>query len=217
MDNVSDRGDQFARLPADGFARFHDDGQVRVAAVELRQDAHEFFAVVVLAGNVVAAAEVYPFHLRQVLAEMLFESLEYAFQCVGVLFAEGVEVETFNAIQEFRFELRFGNAESRKLAARVVQVCFDGRKLRVHADSCAHSCGKGLVLETLPLAEAVEGNMACACENLVNFVVFVNGGEHMDFLAHFFFGESRFVQARGGCACKVFPDEREGSPKAVTF
>ena len=59
--------------------------------------------------------------------------------------------------------------------------------------------------------------MSRARQDLVDFVVFVDGGEYMDFLAHFFLGEPRLVQAGGCCASKVFSDEREGSPKAVTF
>ena len=154
--------------------------------------------MVILAGNVVAAAKIHPFHLRQVLAEMLLEGLQHAFQGVGVLFAESVEMEPFDAVQEFRFELRFGDAESRKLAARVVQVGLDGRKLRIYANSCAHTCGEGLVFKTLPLAKAVEGNVACAGENLVDFVVVIDGGEHVDFFTHFLLGESCFVQTGGG-------------------
>ena len=112
VDKVSDGGYQFAGLPADCFARFHDDGQVRIAAVEFVQESYQFFAVVILTGNVVSATEIHPFHLRQILAEMLLESFKYAFQGVCVLFAEGVEVQTFDAIQEFRFEFRFGNSQS---------------------------------------------------------------------------------------------------------
>ena len=79
VDNVANACDEFAGLPADGFARFHDDLQVRVTCGEILEDAHEFVAVVVLAGDVVTAAEVHPLHLREVLAEVLFKCGENAF------------------------------------------------------------------------------------------------------------------------------------------
>ena len=79
VDDVANACDEFAGLPADGFARFHDDLQVRVACREVLEDAHEFIAVVVLACDVVATAEVHPFHLREVLAEVLFKCGKNAF------------------------------------------------------------------------------------------------------------------------------------------
>lgn len=79
VDDVANACDEFAGLPADGFARFHDDLQVRVTCGEILEDAHEFIAVVVLACDVVATAKVYPLHLREVLAEVLFKCGENAF------------------------------------------------------------------------------------------------------------------------------------------
>ena len=79
VDDVANACDEFTGLPADGFARFHDDLQVRVACGEILEDAHEFVAVVVLAGDVVAATEVYPLHLREVLAKVTLECGENAF------------------------------------------------------------------------------------------------------------------------------------------
>ena len=64
VDDVADASNEFTGLPADGFARFHDDLQVRVTCGEILEDAHEFVAVVVLACDVVATAEVHPLHLR---------------------------------------------------------------------------------------------------------------------------------------------------------
>ena len=64
MDDVADACDEFACLPADSFARFHDDLQVRVTCGKILENADEFVAVVILAGDVVTAAEVHPLHLR---------------------------------------------------------------------------------------------------------------------------------------------------------
>ena len=217
VDNVSDASDEFACLPADSFARFHDDLQVRVTCGEILEDAHEFVAVVVLAGNVVATAEVHPLHLREVLAEVLFECGENAFEGVGILFAEGVEVESFNAIEELGLEFDFGHAEAGVLTAGVVNVCFDCRKFRVHADAGTDAVGERLVLETLPLRKAVERDVVGGIENRVDFVVFVNRGKDVDFLVHLFAREAGFVKAGGGSAGEVFANERERTPEAVAL
>lgn len=79
VDDVANACDEFAGLPADGFARFHDDLQVRVTCGEILEDVHKFVAVVVLTGNVVATAEVHPLHLLEVLAKVLFKCGENAF------------------------------------------------------------------------------------------------------------------------------------------
>ena len=217
VDNVANACDEFAGLPADGFARFHDDLQVRVACGEILEDAHEFVAVVVLAGDVVASAEVHPLHLREVLAEVLFECGENAFESVGILFAKCMEVETVNAVEEFGLEFLFGHAEAGELTARVVKVGFDCRKFRVHADAGTDAVGKSLVLVTLPLRKTVERDVVRCIEDGVDFVVFVDGRKDVNFLVHLFACEAGFVEARGGGAGEVFADERERTPEAVTF
>ena len=217
VDDVANTCDEFTGLPADGFARFHDDLQVRVTCGEILEDAHEFVAVVVLAGDVVATAEVHPFHLREVLAEVAFECGENAFEGVGILFAKRVEVETVNAVKEFGLEFLFGHAEAGELAAGIVNVGFDCRKFRVHADAGTHAVGERLVLETLPLRKAIERDVVRCFEDRVDFVVFVDGRKDVDFLVHLFAREACFVEARGGGAGEVFADERERTPEAVAF
>ena len=217
VDNVANACDEFAGLPADGFARFHDDLQVRVACGEILENTHEFVAVVVLARDVVTAAEVHPLHLREVLAEVTLECGENAFEGVCILFAKRMEMESVNAVEEFGLEFFFGHAETGKLAAGVVNVGFDCRKFRVHADAGTDAVGKRLVLESLPLRKAVERDVVRCIENRVDFVVFVDGGKDVDFLVHLFARKACFVEARGGGAGEVFADERKGTPEAVTL
>ena len=217
VDDVTDAGDEFAGLPADSFARFHDDLQVRVTCGEVLENADEFVAVVVLAGDVVATAEVHPLHLREVLAEVLFECSENAFEGVGILFAESVEVEAFNAVEKLGLEFDFGHAEAGVLTARVVNVGFDCRKFRVHADAGTHAVGERLVLKALPLRKAVERDVVGLIEDFVDFVVFVNGGKDVNFLVHLFAREAGFVKAGGGSAGEVFANERERTPEAVAL
>ena len=217
VDDVANACDEFTCLPTDRFARFHDDLQVRITCGEILEDVHEFVAVVVLTRDVVATAEVHPFHLREVLAEVTLECGENAFESVGILFAKRVEVETVNAVKEFGLEFLFGHAEAGVFTARVVNVGFDCRKFRVHADAGTHVVGECLVLETLPLRKAVERDVVRCFEDCVDFVVFVDGGEDVDFLVHLFAREACFVEARGGGAGEVFADERERTPEAVAF
>lgn len=74
-----------------------------------------------------------------------------------------------------------------------------------------------LALESLPLRKTVEGDVVCCIKNLVDFVVIVDGGEYVDFLAHFLLGQKRFVEAACCCSGEVFANQREGAPEAVAF
>ena len=128
-----------------------------------------------------------------------------------------MEVEPVNAVEEFGLEFFFGHAEAGELTARVVKVCFDCRKFRVHADAGTHTVGERLVLESLPLRKAVERDVVRCIEDGVDFVVFVDGCKDVDFLVHFFARETGFVEARGGGAGEIFANERERTPEAVTL
>lgn len=77
--------------------------------------------------------------------------------------------------------------------------------------------GKRLVLETLPLRKAVERDVVGGIKNRVDFVVFVNRCENVNFLVHLFARKASFVKARGGGAGEVFANERERTPEAVTL
>ena len=217
VDYVANACDEFTCLPTDRFARFHDDLQVRITCGEILEDAHEFVAVVVLTRDVVATAEVHPLHLREVLAEVTLECSENAFEGVCILFAKCMEMESVNAIEKLGLEFFFGHAKAGELAAGVVNVGFDCRKFRVHADAGTHAVGERLVLETLPLRKTVERDVVRCIENRVDFVVFVDGGKNVDFLVHLFAREAGFVEAGGGGAGEIFTDERERTPEAVTL
>ena len=125
-DNVFDGGDEFARLPAHGFARFKNDLNARVAAVEAFQDGNQTVDFVIGAGNMMATAKVYPLHLRNEFAEAFFKVLEDRFESVRVLFAKGVEVQAFDAFEQVFAEFLAGDAQTGILAAGVVNVGVDG-------------------------------------------------------------------------------------------
>ena len=215
--DVGDRRYQFARLPADRLSRFHDDLEVWIAFFKVVEEFDKLFAVVIFAGDVVASTEVHPFHLGQVTPEFLLKSREYAFEGVNVLFAQGMEMQPFDAVQQFWLELGLGHAEPGVEPAWVVNICFDGGKFRVYTDARAYFTCNGFCLEALPLGKAVVRDVVGILENLVDFPVFVCRCEYMDFFAHFFFSESSLVKAAGCGAREIFRDNGERSPKTVTF
>ena len=193
VDDIANTGDEFACLPTDGFARFHDDLQVRVAFGEVVENVNELVPVVILASDVVTTAKVYPLHLREIFAKVLFECSENNFEGVGILFAECMEMQSFDAVEKFWLEFDFSDAEAGVLAAGIVEVGFDGRVFRVDADACAHAVGECLVFKTLPLRKTVERDVVGCIKNLVDFVFFVDGRKDVDFLVHLFACETCFV------------------------
>ena len=77
--------------------------------------------------------------------------------------------------------------------------------------------GERLVFESLPLRKAVERDVIGIIKNRVDFIVFIDRGEKVDFLVHLFACEAGFVKARGGGAGEVFANERERTPEAVAL
>lgn len=125
MNDVLDCRYKFARLPPNRFPWFQDDVYARMAFTEKVYDVDELLDVVILARDVVTAPEVYPLHAVDILAEMLLERGQHAFKGVGILFAECMEVQTFNAIEQFGPEFFLGYPKPGELATRVVYVRFD--------------------------------------------------------------------------------------------
>ena len=55
--------------------------------------------VVVIAGDMVTAAQIYPLHFLQNIAEFLLNYSKSAFQIIGILLAESMKMQTGDAIQ----------------------------------------------------------------------------------------------------------------------
>ena len=88
--DVHDGGDEVAGVEGDGFAGLEVDVFVP-AGFEVADDADEAVGVVVVAGDVVAAAHVDPLDLFEEFGEAFFDSGEGALEDVGVLIAESEE------------------------------------------------------------------------------------------------------------------------------
>ncbi|MNR20360.1 hypothetical protein D3C85_1371960 [compost metagenome] len=111
--------------------------------------------VIIGTGNVMTAAEIEPFHAMQVLSELLFNHLECTLQRIRVLFAHRMEMQSVNAVQLFRPEIRQRDTHAGVVVTRIVQRHFDLGVLRIDADAAADRFGRTLnpVLEPGPLVE----------------------------------------------------------------
>lgn len=134
-DDVEHAGDEEAGIEGDGFAWFEVNLDVGVALAELAQDADEACDVVAGFGDVVAAAHVDPFDAFEEFREAFFDGVDDAFEDVGILLAEGVEVETFQAVEVgvIRFDLNIAGAEAATGGAGVVEGDFDSGEFWVNA------------------------------------------------------------------------------------
>ena len=202
---------QIAGVQHDGLARL----QINLHAVliaQVRDAADERFHVVIGAGDVVTAAEVEPLHALHVAAEAHFERRDRAHEVVRVLFAEGVEVEAFDAVEHIRLEIRFGNAEARGRAARVIDgvALRLGRALRIEAQAAALSRDAGEVAVFFPLGERIEHDMVGVFENFTELVRRVGRRVYVRFAAEFLVAQTRLVQTGRGRAGEVFAQQRIG-------
>ena len=95
MNDIEHRCDQYARLPAHRFAGLEIDVDV-VTRFEFADQRNEFFSVVSFLGDMVSAAEIDPLHMRYDVAEFRFERCKDFFECVAVLFAKSVKMESLD-------------------------------------------------------------------------------------------------------------------------
>ena len=68
--------------------------------------------VVIVTGDVMSAAEVYPLHFRQYIAEFLLYGIECGLQIVGVLLAESVKVKAAYTVKVVFTEVPACDAKS---------------------------------------------------------------------------------------------------------
>lgn len=91
-----------------------------IAVAKMLDDRNQARNVVIRAGDMMTAAEVEPVQLVQIFAEAFFKSFGSRFQVIGVLLAEGVEVQSIQQRQQRFIEVGKGSAQSGAGCARVI-------------------------------------------------------------------------------------------------
>ena len=84
-----------------GLARFQIHFDI-VTLTEAFDHADEFFQIITRTGDVMAAAEVEPFKPWNEIGEFRLKGLRSMLQCIGVLFAKCMEVETIDLLKQIR-------------------------------------------------------------------------------------------------------------------
>ena len=123
-----------------------------------------------------------------------------------------MEVEAFDAVEHIRLEIRFGDAEARGRAARVIDgvTLRLGRALRIEAQAAALSRDAGEVAVFFPLGERIEHDMVGVFENFTELVRRVGRRVYVRFAAEFLVAQTRLVQTGRGRAGEVFAQQRIG-------
>ena len=164
----------------------------------------------------VPAAKIQPLHLRQQVAETRLHGVQRCGRRVGVLLAEGVEVQPVQQREQGGIIFRCGvplGAGGAKAAAGGTGV-IDGvtllcRALRVDAQPHALARSLGGGAELFQLAGRVEDDVVGAAQQLVEFVGPERGTEDMIFLVRqLFLAEAALVQAAGLGAREVRGQQR---------
>ena len=162
--------------------------------------------VVARAGDVVAAAEVYPLDVAEVLAESVDDGIEGGLQVVGVLFAQCVEVESVDEPEQGRMgaDALLEDVERCAQTASGGTGVVDGMSLLggafgIDAEAHLEACIPCLLSEPEQLGGGVEHDMVADAAYLVDVLFPVGGGEHVVFLSrHFLMAEACLEQPGGG-------------------
>ena len=208
--DVEHLGDEEAGVQRDGLAGLDVDRQA-VRLLHVSDALLEERDVVAFLRDVVAAAEVDPLHLRQILAEFLLDGLEGDGERVGALLAERVEVQALKSLDGILLEVAQPHTETRACGARVVDGVVLRRALGVDAQATRDTGRKGRGAEFLPLCKRVEDDVAADLRELRELGLLVGRREDMSLLAelaHLLMAESRLVEAAGRRAREVLGDQR---------
>ena len=180
--DVEHLGDEEAGVQRDGLAGLDVDRQA-VLLLHMADALLEERDVIAFLRDVVAAAEVDPLHLRQILAELRLDGLERDGERVGALLAERMEVQAFKPFDGALVEVAQTHAEPRAHSARVVDGVLLRRALGVDAQATRDTGRKGRGAELLPLRERVEDDVAADRRELRELGLLVGRREDMSLLA----------------------------------
>lgn len=208
--DVEHLGDEEAGVQRDGLAGLDVDRQA-VLLLHVADALLEERDIIAFLRDVVAAAEVDPLHLRQVLAKLRLDGLERDGERVGALLAERVEVQTFKAIDGALVEVAQPHAETRACGARVVDGVVLCRALGIDAQAARDAGRERCGAELLPLCERVEDDVAADLCELRELRFLVGRREDVSLLAelaHLLMAEPRLVEAAGRCTREVLGDQR---------
>lgn len=214
-DDVHDSGDEVARVEGDGFTGL----QIHLFSPTLTEGLDEVdqsLDVVVVAGDVVSSAHVDPGDLFEKAGETLLNGGDHAFEDIGVLLAEGVEVEALQSSEVFPFEGVGAGSESAPGRAGVVERDLDLGVLGIDAQAGAghvETSGTCFVehgAEGAPLTERVEADVIGDGEDLTHFLGLECGRVDVDLAVELLAGKHGFMETAGAAATEVLADEWEG-------
>ena len=171
--------------------------------------------VVAGAGDVMSAAEVEPLHIGQQIAEFFSHGVQRHGQCIGVLLAERVEVQSVQKLRQAGV-LRHGGipccAGRTKAAAGRAGIVDCVAVLRgafgVDAQPYAFARRLDLCTEFCQLCRGVKDDMVGIAQQLVHLVRAVGGAKDMHLAGHLFGTQPCFKQAAGLGARQVRRQQR---------
>ena len=194
MHDLEHRGRQIAGIQHNRFARLKIDLHT-VFFAQIVDALHECFYIVIVARDMVAAAQIEPLHALHIFAEALLKRRDRAHQIVRILLAQGVEMETVDTAQQVGLEVFQRDAQTRGRAAGIVHCVLGrlGRAFGVEAQAAALARRAGQAAVRLPLVEGVEHNMVGIVQQLLKFALRIGGGVDVGLAAEFLMAEAGLI------------------------
>lgn len=134
LQDIEDLGDEPTAVKGNGLAGFEVNADI-IFGAEFLDEADQAFAIIIRSGDVVAAAEVDPLHVRDPLAEPLLKAVQGFFQVVAILFAQGMEVEAVDTVEGLALKFGAENAKAGIGGAGIVEGGVTGADLGIDAQA----------------------------------------------------------------------------------
>ena len=157
-----------------------------------------------------SAAQIEPFQPGQVPAELFFKDGEGLHQRGGILFTQGVEMQTFHAFGQGLRQVTQADAQAAARGAGVIDgMTFLGGMFRIDSQTHAGTAVLPDSAVSFQLGQGVEADVVTDFDQLLHLFRRIGRAEHMVFLAgHLLVCQAGLIQAAGGSTGQILADER---------
>ena len=175
----------------------------------MTDDPKQPFHIIVFSGDVMAAAEIYPFHLRQISSEFLFKFICRGLKVIRILFAERMKMQTVKKRQQGFIELFPCGSQAGARGAGIINgMPLLGGTLRIDPKTGLFSKRSRPWCIFPKLGRGIEYQMIGIGQKFLKFVFPVSRREHMRLPAKFFFSKPCLVKTAGCGTGQILTDQR---------
>ena len=153
------------------------------------------------------SAKIDPFHMFKVFSELFINDFNSTFQCIGILFAHCMKVQTADTVKLTFIKIFQCYAHSGIFEARIINIRFYFRIFWIYSYSAFNISSAVLnsIFMHIPLTERIKYNMIADLNDFCHIFFSKSRCKNMVFsIRHIIMTKHSFIYTACGCSCKIF-------------